>query len=135
MIARINLSLRTSKTQKKAPVPDWSKLKTDRKLQEKYSVEVKNRYNLLMTEDQTPKERYQSFLDANNKASLLRLPKKEKKKGRKVAKDPTVQVLREELKQRSEKYHLHATEDNRISVQEGKQKFKDAYIGCSRAVA
>ena len=98
-------------------------------------MEVKNRYNLLMTENQTPTERYKNFLDANNKASLLRLPKKEKKKGRKVAKDPTVQVLREKLKQRSEKYHLYATEDNRISVQEGKQKFKDAYIGCSRAIA
>ena len=36
--------------------------------------------------------------------------------------------MREELKQGSEKYHLDATEDNRISVQEGKQKLKDAYI-------
>ena len=30
-------------------------------------------------------------------------------------------------KQRSKKYHLDATEDNRISVQEGKEKLKDAF--------
>ena len=45
----------------------------------------------------------------------LLLPKKEKKKESKVANDPMVQVMREELKQRSEKYHQDATEDNRIS--------------------
>ena len=39
-----------------------------------------------------------------------------------------VQVMMEELKQRSEKYHLVATEDNRISIQEGKQKLRNAYI-------
>ena len=77
-----------------------------------------------MTDDQTPTERYQSFLDANNEASQLLLPQKEKK----VVNDRTVQVMSEELKQRSEKFQLDVTEDNRISVQEGKQKLSDAYI-------
>ena len=53
VIARIKLCLRLSQTPKRAIVPDWPKLKTDRKLQ-KYSVEVKNRFDLSMTEDQTP---------------------------------------------------------------------------------
>lgn len=128
VIARVKLSLRTSRTPKRAPVPDWSKLKTDTSLQERYSVEVKNRFDLLVTESQTATERYQCFLDANNETSQLLLPKKEKKKGSKVANDPTVKAAREQLEQCSEKYHLDATEDNRISVQEGKQKLKGAYI-------
>ena len=41
VIARVKLSLRTSKTPKRAPVPDWSKLKTDTGLQERYSVRSK----------------------------------------------------------------------------------------------
>ena len=82
-------------------------------------MEVKNRFDLLMTDDQTPTERYQSFRDANNEASQLLLPQKEKK-GNKVINDRTVQVMKEELKQRNEKFQLDDTEDNRISVQEGK---------------
>ena len=81
-------------------------------------MKVKSCFDLLMTDDQTPTERYQSFLDANNEASQLLLPQKEKK----VVNDRTVQVMSEELKQRSEKFQLDVTEDNRISVQEGKQK-------------
>ncbi len=47
VIARVKLSLRTSRTPKRVPVPDWSKLKTGTSLQERYSVEVKNRFDLL----------------------------------------------------------------------------------------
>ena len=133
VVARIKLSLRISKKPKRAPVPDWSKLKTDQKLQERYSVEVRNRFDLLVTEDQTPTERYQSFLDANNEASQLLLPKKEKKKESKVANDPTVQAVREELKQRSEKYHLDATEDNPISVKDGQTEIKGRLHSIPRA--
>ena len=127
VMARVKLSLRTSKTPKRAPVPDWSQLKADSNLQERYAIEVKNRFDLLARDDQTPTERYQSFLDANNETSQLLLPKKEKKKGNRIVNDPRIQAARVELKQRSERYHQDATEDNRISVQDGKQKLEEAY--------
>ena len=58
-VARVKLSLRMGKTEKTAPVLDWSKLKTDiaRALQERYTVEVKNRFSILEKEDQTATER------------------------------------------------------------------------------
>ena len=127
VMARVKLSLRTSKTPKRAPVPDWSQLKADSNLQERYAIEVKNRFDLLARDDQTPTERYQSFLDANNETSQLLLPKKENKKGNRIVNDPRIQAARVELKQRRERYHQDATEDNRISVQDGKQKLEEAY--------
>ena len=51
VLAQIKLSLRTSKTSKRPPTPEWSKLKADSNLQERYAVEVKNRFDLLTTED------------------------------------------------------------------------------------
>ena len=128
VIAQIKLSLRTSKTPKRPPTPEWSKLKADRNLQERYAVEVKNRFDLLTTEDQTATERYQSFIKANDETSKFLLPKKEKKKRSTIACDPNVVAAREELKQRSNEYHKEACEENRISVQEGKQKLESAYI-------
>ena len=59
VIARVKLSLRVSKTKRKAPAPDWELLKTDKNLQEKYAVEVKNRFSMLEQEDHTATERYQ----------------------------------------------------------------------------
>ena len=70
---------------------------------------------------------YQSFLDANNETSQFLLPKMEKKKGNRIVNDHRIQAARVELKQRSERYHQDATEDNRISVQDGKQKLEEAY--------
>ena len=35
----------SGKTPKRAPIPDWSKLKMDTTLQKKYSVEVKKRFD------------------------------------------------------------------------------------------
>ena len=58
--ARVKLSLRMGKTER-APVLDWSKIKTDiaRALQERYTVEVKNRFSILEKEDQTATERFE----------------------------------------------------------------------------
>ena len=106
---------------------DWSKLKTDIALQERYTVEVKNRFSILENEGQTATERYQCFIEANSTASQLLLPKKEKKKRSKISATPSVEIARLKLRECSIKYHSDATEDNRIAVQEGKEKLGDAY--------
>ena len=127
VIARIKLSLRMSKTKRRNPAPDWDKLKTDIDLQERYAVEVKNRFALLEREGETATERYQHLIDANETASKLLLPKKERKKRSKISEDARVEAARLELRESSNLYHIQATEENRVSVQEAKQNLSDAY--------
>ena len=45
----------------------------------------------------------------------------------KISATPSVEIARLKLRECSIKYHSDATEDNRIAVQEGKQKQGDAY--------
>ena len=127
VIARVKLSLRVSKTKRKPPAPDWELLKTDKNLQEKYAVEVNNRFSMLEQEDHTATERYQCFIEANEAASKLLLPKKEKKKGTKISLDPRIEAVRLELQDSSKRYHANTTEINRLSVQECGQKLGDTY--------
>ena len=126
VIARIKLSLRMSKTKRRNPAPDWDKLKTDIDPQERYAVEVKNRFALLEREGETATERYQHLIDANETASKL-LPTKERKKRSKISEDARVEAARLELRESSNLYHIQATEENRVSVQEAKQNLSDAY--------
>ena len=112
-----------SKTKRRNPAPDWDKLKTDIDLQERYAVEVKNRFALLEREGETATERYQHLIDANETASKLLLPKKERKKRSKISEDARVEAARLELRESSNLYHIQATEENRVSV----QNLSDAY--------
>ena len=127
VIARVKLSLRMSKTKRREPTPDWGKLKTDIDLQQKYTVEVKNRFAILQSDSDTATERYECLVKANDTVSKLLLPKKEKKKETRISEHPSVVAARLELKESSNTYHTIATEANRISVQQNKRKLGETY--------
>ena len=63
--ARIRLSLRKSKTLPKRKQYDWKALSSDRDLQNRYSVEVRNRFPPLEDTEETATERYERFINAN----------------------------------------------------------------------
>ena len=50
-----------------------------------------------------------------------------KNKRSKISATPSVEIARQKFRECSIKYHSDATEDNRIAVQESKQKLGDAY--------
>lgn len=127
VIARVKLSLRMSKTKRREPTPDWGALKTDVDLQHNYTVEVTNRFSALQTADDSATKRYQCLVEANDTVSKLLLPKKKRKKETKISEHPSVKAARLELRECSDTYHTIATEANRISVQQSKQKLGDAY--------
>ena len=88
-------------TKKASPeLCDWNAFRTNDNLQKKNTIEVKNRYDVLLNEEvsATPTERYTLFEKANTFAKDLLIPKKVKTKRSVVSDDPRVQKARGKVK-------------------------------------
>ena len=88
LIARLKLSLRSSKTLPKDKQHHWKLLQTDEDLQQRYAVTVRNRYEILLKQDEPATERYQNFIDANKKTADDLIPRKRENQER------TLQMIR-----------------------------------------
>ena len=67
--AEIRLSLRSNKKKTaKSPQYDWSTLKTNAEIQNKYNISVQNHFNILQNLGTTPNQTYNNFVFAHNKA-------------------------------------------------------------------
>ena len=77
----------------------WNELASDRELQARYAVEVRNRFQILQQEDGNATEQYQNFIEANQQAAESCLTKVPKKKGRReLCLDHRVSDARAEVK-------------------------------------
>jgi len=95
--AKIKISLRKCKTiQNKTPY-DWSKLRTDIDLQERYSISVQNRFSLLSKDGQNATELYDNFVKANDATAKELIPKKVKRQKKKTANDPKIKHARNKV--------------------------------------
>ena len=83
----------------------WSDLATNKEMQERYAVEVRNRYHLLLNESEDPQRSdYDKFVKATSEAAkecLTPVPKSKKKVKRL---DPRVKALREEVEEAHSAY-------------------------------
>ena len=77
--AKIRLSLRMPKQKTKRVSFDWRQLTSNPDLQEKYSIEVRNRFAPLASDTEDPTEAYQLFIDANAAAAKAFIPCKPKR--------------------------------------------------------
>ena len=93
--AKVRLSLRVPKRAQQVRY-DWKKFSESPELQQQYTVEVQNRFQIL-DEDEDPTERYQRFVEANKEATEIVVPKKERTKKLSISKHPDVIQAREEL--------------------------------------
>ena len=78
----ISLSLRSSKKPKPDPMKsiDWHQVYCNSDLRSTYTVEVKNRFDLLSQPEDDLEKKYQTLIEANKQVSLSLLPKKQKVK-------------------------------------------------------
>ena len=83
--AKLKLSLRTSKQDKKVKF-DWKQVTNSPELQNRYTVTVKNKFQVLETDDNST--RYEKFVVANKEAMRECL---KVRKGKKVLLDPQIQ--------------------------------------------
>ena len=97
--AKVKLSLRTSKEDKKVRF-DWKQFTKSSELQQRYTVAVKNRFQVLETDDNGT--RYDKFVAANKEAMKECLPERKRRKTALRSSDPRVVAARQE----AEKAHL-----------------------------
>ena len=80
---KIRLSLRSSKPTPRKVKYNWKELVNNAQLQERYAIEIKNRFNILIDDEDSISDKYQRFVDANDQAAetcltkIKRLTKKE----------------------------------------------------------
>ena len=86
--ARIKLSLRKNMTAPRKKRYNWSVLTTDKELQNQYTIEVKNRFNLLIDESESATSRYGRFVEASQEPADKVIPVKESNKRTKFSNDP-----------------------------------------------
>ena len=132
VVCKLKVSLRKSKNPPRSTRYDFSKLKGDTELQEKYAVTVTNKYSCLMEEmdsdmDHSATEKYSKFVEAVGTANKELLPERPRRKRDDPANDRRVQGSREALFLAKDKYHVSPTEDHRADVAEKKDHLQSCY--------
>jgi len=125
--AKVKLSLRTSKSPSKGAPYDWKALENP-ELQEFFSVEVNNRFNVLSQNCTDVTERYKHFVEAHNEACEKLIPKKKKKEKKKsLSKDTRVLEARQEVQKAFDCYQIESTKENQAELQTKKRALQKTY--------
>ena len=111
--ARIKLSLRKSEKLPRKKQYDWKTLSMDTSLQEKYAVEVRNRFEVLGVEEESATDRYDRFIKANKEAAEKIVPLRNRAKKTRFSSDPRVIKARDEIKDAYVIYQQNTTDGNR----------------------
>ena len=126
--ATIRLSLRANKAPTRKVKYDWSKLATDPDLQDRYSLEVKNRYSVLSEgkcRDQSQK--YDCLIQANKEAADKVMPKLPKKQRKALCYDSKVEKARQHLKKVNKRHVQENTKDTHLEFEQCKENLDRAY--------
>ena len=129
VVSDIKLSLRKAKTPPRRVIYDWDAFKCNDELQSKYAIEVRNRFNILQSEDSSSDltSQYSHLVTAVAETSETLLPKKKKKRFNDPSADQRVVDSRNDLINSKTQYHLDPTEDNRYTVKLKKDHLEDTY--------
>ena len=77
--AKLRLSLQSKATTPRTENYDWNVLKSDQELQNRYSIQLHNRFSILQNElADTIDDEYQHFITANKETAKEMIPKKAK---------------------------------------------------------
>ena len=127
--AKIRLSLRANKASiNKTPRYDWSALLQNDDIQKKYTIEVRNRYQILQEEDRsnTANTIYQNIMKANNEAAQNCIPIKRKSQKRIPWETAEVEEKRQKIK--NTPINSPIFETTRKELKECYEKEQQAYI-------
>jgi len=126
LTARLKLSLRAGKQPPRKVNYDWKALK-DPKLQQQYTVGVRNRYAALCTGNQDMTEKYQCFIDACAQYTKELIPVKKKIKTKKFSSDLRIKDAREKVESAYLKYQKDSSAENQSTLKEVKKGLQEAY--------
>ena len=126
--AKIRLSLKSNcKAPPKRVLYDWNEFSKNTTLQERYCVEVRNKFNMLADDSQTATELYEHFIEANEVATAELVPPATRRKSDLINKDPRVVQARSKAKVIYREYQINSTEENRIAYEEAKRDIDNSY--------
>ena len=125
VIAKIKLSLRTSKS-KRSVKYDWDAFQADHHIQMRYTVEVRNRFQGLVNEEDIT-EKYERFIKANQKAMETHVPEKQKIRRSNRSIHPNVIQARGHLSKANENLNKNWNNENLEELNKAKQNLYNAY--------
>ena len=124
---RVKLSLRAPpKTVTRARF-DWSILRGDTEMQAKYSIEVRNRFEVLSTESCSATEKYKALIEANEQTAKALLPPRAKVRNERHSFNPEVIAARNQLTTKTKQYEISNTRAKRKEMNDAKAKLKEVY--------
>ena len=133
--AKVRLSLRANgKSSPKKIKYNWKKLATDPELQDRYSVEIKNRFAALCEDsnDEDQSIRYGCLAQANKETAAKLLPRVQRKRQKAFCYDVNVEEARHHLKEAYNKHVIENSKDSSIEVESRKRKLDEAYETANR---
>jgi hypothetical protein len=128
--AFLRLSLRANgKTPPKVVKYDWKKLTKDPELQDRYTVEVTNRFSILTadlnSDDTTVK--YDCLIKANKEAAEKLIPHQKRKHQKALCYDKRVEDARQHLKEVFEQHAEVNSRESSLELEQGKDELDKAY--------
>ena len=96
-------------------------------LQEKYSVEVRNRFMALADKNQTATEQYGHFIQVNKDVTAAVVPPITRKKPLQINNDPRVVLVRNKAKEKHQNYLIDTSEENRLDYEQAKREIDNTY--------
>ena len=127
VVCKVRVSFRKTHRPQKRVHYDYSALKTDKELQSKYAVEVRNRFSCLVEEEDGATESYGKLVDAIEAANNSLLPKKTRQRQIDPSSDPRVDSARRGLFLAKDRYHQDPSEEKREEVATKKDLLKACY--------
>ena len=125
--AKVRLSLRVTK----APTPekryDWRQLRYNQAVRDKFSIELRNRFNELHDESSSATSQYDAFVKAKDHAATVALPLLPKCRQRKHANYPSIVEKRKHVDQLTHKYNISKSRIVRKRLQEAKNELAQEY--------
>ena len=128
--AKIRLSLRQSKpSSKKRCRYNWNTLLTDYSIKDKYTIEVRNQYQVLqvLRGNKDATQMYNDIMSAHNKAAKASVPVKAKVKQRIPWEDENITAKRESVKKAHEESLKRRTRRSVANLEEAKKDLLEAY--------
>ena len=99
----------------------------DTSLQEKYAVEVRNRFEVLGVEEESATDRYDRFIKANKEAAEKIVPLRNRAKKTRFSSDPRILKARDEIKDAYVIYQQNTTDGNRAKYKKAKDSLEEVY--------
>ena len=131
VLSFIKLSLRKCQSAPRIVRYDYDPIKRSEELQSMYSVEVRNRFSLLLEEDQeenyNPTAHYEKLVDSIHAANKKLLKPTRRRHRNNPSADARVQEDREILFKAKDNYHLNPCEETREAVKTGKENLAGSY--------